>query len=108
MLAGCATTSVPPVAAPRPVAVAVVPPSLRRVVGQSPDTATALLGVPTLDKHEGPARALQWSRPACVLDLFYYPVAGGVRATQAAARLPDGRDIDPAACLALQLQARER
>ena len=98
-LAACATAPLPaPVPAPPP---APPPPGLTRIIGKPPEAVIALLGKPSLDRSEGPARQLQFIRPPCVLDVFLYPGAGGALVVRtAAARRPDGSRIDAGACLA--------
>ncbi|OYU16109.1 MAG: hypothetical protein CFE37_01795 [Alphaproteobacteria bacterium PA4] len=103
LLAGCAATPTPaPVAAP-PHAPAPPPPGLSRILGSGAAGVTALLGPASMERSEGPARQLQFIRPACVLDVFLYPpAAGGAPVVRtAAARRPDGSRIDAGACLAL-------
>lgn len=95
ILAGCAAT-------PPPAKVAPPPPGLGRLIGQPAAGVTALLGLASLDRTEGPGRQLQFIRPPCVLDVFLYPAAGGaVTVRTAAARKPDGSRMDPGACLGL-------
>jgi hypothetical protein len=107
LLAGCATAPrpAPPVraagpppaaAAPRPLA------GLEAVMGRNARVLVALLGDPGLDVREGPARKLQFLGPACVLDAYLYPPRGGGEpvVTHVDARMPDGRDIDRASCVA--------
>ncbi|WP_448577557.1 hypothetical protein [Thermaurantiacus sp.] len=74
---------------------------LSAVINRGPDVALALIGPATLDRREGPARHLQFANQRCVLDLYYYPPAGGGTpvAQYADARLPDGRDIQAGECL---------
>jgi hypothetical protein len=52
--------------------------------------------------REGGARKLQFSSPVCVMDAYLYPGEQGREAvvTHIDARLPDGRDIDRASCVA--------
>jgi hypothetical protein len=79
---------------------------MERVIGHPPATATTLLGPPTLDRTEAPGRVLQWSKPACVLDVYYYPdpkAGGAVAGRYAEARLRDGKAMDPGSCLTAQL-----
>ncbi len=100
-LAGCATA---PAAPPLPPPAKKVPPpmGLERIIGSAAEGVTALLGPPSLDRSEGPARQLQFIRLPCVLDVFLYPGKTGVPVvTTAAARKPDGSRIDPGACLRL-------
>ncbi|KPF72096.1 hypothetical protein IP88_10375, partial [alpha proteobacterium AAP81b] len=78
------------------------PPGLARLIGRDAAAVTALLGPPSLDRREGPARQLQFIRPLCILDVFLYPGTGGALAVRtAAARRPDGGRIDAGACLQL-------
>ena len=98
-LAACATPApLPPVVIPP----APPPPGLTRILGASVASVTALLGSASLDRTEGTARQLQFVRPLCVLDVFFYPGANNALAVRtAAARRPDGSRIDPGACLTL-------
>lgn len=84
------------------------PPAPRRrglddVMGRDARALLALFGAPALDVREGPARKLQFLGPACVLDAYLYPPRGGGEAvvTHVDARLPDGRETDRSACIAL-------
>ena len=107
VLAACATTPPPAAIVAKPVALTPVP-GLERILGRPAAEATALLGSPTLDRREGPARAVQFTGAGCVLDVYYYPdpAAGQPTARFAEARLPTGV-ADPAArCFAAQLAAR--
>ena len=81
---------------------------LESVLGRNARALTALLGTPGLDIREGPARKLQFLGPACVLDLYLYP-RGGAEAvvTHVDARLPDGRDMDRASCVAALTAQRQ-
>jgi hypothetical protein len=103
-LAGCVapTTTLPPVPArpaPQPTYSRV---GLESVIGQNARALQAAFGRPDADVHEGPARKLQFVGPACVLDAYLYaPARGGEPVvTHIDARLPDGRDIDRASCVA--------
>ena len=100
-IAACAPT--PPPAPPPPPPPAV--PGMEKIIGQPVSAATALLGTPTLDRSEGRARALQFARAGCVLDIYYWPDPRGAQpvATFAEARLRDGRPQEAGACLAQQL-----
>lgn len=71
-------------------------------MGRNARVLVALLGDPGLDVREGPARKLQFLGPACVLDAYLYPPRGGGEpvVTHVDARMPDGRDIDRASCVA--------
>jgi hypothetical protein len=92
-------------AAPRAVSVA----GLGAVMGQSAGTLTAQFGNPALDVREGSARKLQFSGPVCVLDAYLYPSQQGREpvVTHVDARLPDGRDIDRASCVAALMAGRQ-
>jgi hypothetical protein len=102
LLSACAT-SAPPVGlpAPRPAAPAAVSPGLARLQGRDVAAVLALLGPAALDRSEGAARQLQFVRPACVLDVYFYPAAGRLAVNGAAARKPDGSRIEPGTCLGL-------
>lgn len=102
LVAACAPTAPPPAAPPPPP-----PPGLDKIIGKPAAAVTALLGAVTLDKTEGPARQLQFVRPACVLDVYLYPpVSGGAPVVRtAAARKPDGARMDPGTCLGLMAPA---
>jgi hypothetical protein len=100
-LAGC--TGGPRVAAPaaeRPADLHEA--GLERVVGKGARALTDLFGPADLDTREGQARRLQFVGPACVLDTYLYPPAGGGEpvVTYLDARRPDGDDIDRASCVA--------
>ena len=75
---------------------------LEGVMGQTAPILVRLLGSPDLDVREGSARKLQFLAPACVLDAYLYPRRNGDEAvvTHVDARLPDGRDMDRASCVA--------
>lgn len=104
LLAACASQPKPP--APVAKAPPAPPAGMERLIGKPVEVATTLLGQPTLDRRDGPARMVQWSRAGqCVLDLFYYPRGGTSVATFAAARRADGGAITAAQCLGL-LSAR--
>lgn len=100
-LSACATKAPPlaaPIAAPPPP-----PPGLAQLINTDAAAVTRLLGAASLDRSEGAARALQFVRPPCILDVFLYPPTPGAppRVRTAAARKPDGSRIDPGACLAM-------
>ena len=100
--------------APRP-AEQVPPPraysttGLGTVIGNTARALIAQFGRPDLDLREGNARKLQFLGPACVLDAYLYPPRGGGEpvVTHIDARLPDGRDMDRASCIAA-LAARQQ
>ena len=104
LVAACAPT--PKLAPPPPPPPPAVP-GLERLIGHPVAAATALLGPPTLDRSEGKARALQFARAGCILDVYYWPDAAGQPiATFAEARRRDGGEEAASACLAEQLAAR--
>ena len=111
LLAACAPKQVAkPVATPAPVRVQSYPVTgLESVIGRTARLLETQFGRPDLDIREGPARKLQFSAPACVLDAYLYPPAGGGEAivTHVDARLPDGRDFDRASCVQAIVQARK-
>lgn len=78
-------------------------PGLQGVIGATGAELSRQFGAPRLDVIEGDARKLQFTGPACVLDIFLYPAAPG-REPQAsyvdARRASDGQDVDRAACVA--------
>lgn len=75
---------------------------LESVVGHDARQLEHLFGEPDLDIREGSARKLQFSSEICVLDAYLYPPSHGREpvVTYVDARLPDGRDIDRASCVA--------
>ena len=96
LLGGCVPVVVP-VPLPAPVA---QPKPKTELLGREPQQVTALLGSPSFDRSEGPARQLQFKNGACVLDVFFYPdhKSGRVTATHVEARTPAGQAYDAAAC----------
>jgi hypothetical protein len=101
LIAACATPA-PPAAKPRVAAVPLPPPpGLARLYGRDAAAVLALLGPASMDRSEGLARQLQFVRPACVLDVYLYPVGGTLAVNGAAARKPDGSRIEPGVCLGL-------
>jgi len=82
---------------------------LQAVMGRTAVMLAAQFGRADLDVREGSARKLQFVGPACVLDTYLYPPAGGGESivTHVDARLPDGRDMDRASCVAA-LSRREQ
>ena len=104
LLSGCVSApKQPPVSAEpvRPVAVQSAA-GLDGVMGRTAGSLVQRFGAPALDVREGNARKLQFSNAVCVLDAYLYPSAGGGEAvvTHIDARLPDGRNLDRASCLA--------
>ena len=111
LLSACATKPAPkPMTAPAPVRVQSYPVTgLEAVIGRTAATLQSQFGRPDLDIREGPARKLQFSAPACVLDAYLYPPKAGAKepiVTHVDARLPNGADFDRASCVAAITQAR--
>ncbi|MDT9599216.1 hypothetical protein [Sphingosinicella rhizophila] len=104
LLAGCvpSTTERPPAMQEPARQVPTAEPILGNVVGRTARALEAQFGKPDLDVREGTARKLQFASPVCVLDTYLYPRRGGGEAvvTYVDARLPDGRDMDRASCIA--------
>ena len=112
LLAGCVSpaSQVPP-AVGQPSAPTYTTHGLESVIGHSARSLVGLFGPPGLDISEERARKLQFLGPACVLDTYLYPPRGGGEpvVTHIDARLPDGRDMDRASCVAaLTAQHRSR
>jgi hypothetical protein len=104
LLAGCVSSRV---AAPAPQVQPARPPAyspagLETVMGRTARALEGLFGRPDLDVREGTARKLQFASQICVLDTYLYPPRGGGDpiVTYIDARLPDGRDMDRASCVA--------
>jgi hypothetical protein len=95
--------------APPPAPTAYRTAGLESVIGESARALVALLGAPDLDVREGTARKLQFLGPACVLDAYLYAPRQGAEpvVTHVDARLPDGRDIDRASCVAALSRRQE-
>jgi hypothetical protein len=109
LLAGCAPTAVQkPAPAPAAAAPRYSPLGLEGVIGRTARMLETQFGRPALDVREGTARKLQFTGPICVLDAYLYPPKAGGEpiVTHVDARLPDGRDIDRASCVAALGQAR--
>ena len=81
---------------------------LESVMGQSAARLASMFGAADLDIREGSARKLQFASPVCVLDAYLYPRGSGDPVvTHIDARMPDGRDVDRASCVAA-LSRREQ
>jgi hypothetical protein len=78
------------------------PVGLEGVIGRTARFLETGFGKPALDIREGPARKLQYSGAACVLDVYLYPPRGGGEpiVTYVDARRLDGSDFDRASCVA--------
>jgi len=74
---------------------------LESVMGKTAGQLTRLFGDPQADFAEPPARKLQFSSGACVLDAYLYPPRGGGegRVTHIDARRSDGAEVDRVACV---------
>ena len=105
-VAGCTPTA-RPVSTPL-VGAPIRATGLQTVLGQSAEALVAAFGTPALDSREATARRLQFRSGICVLDAYLYPPAtgGGAVVTYLDTRLPDGRDIDRASCVAALKAAR--
>lgn len=113
-----ATTQVPPtrpLPPPRPVGGLPAPqimegPGLGGIIRENAATVTRRFGQPRLDVREGDMRKLQFSGEACVLDVFFYPLAQGAEPVATwieARRASDGANVDRFACIqALSLPGR--
>lgn len=112
MLAGCVAPAAQAPVAPvvrQPVEPDYTVNGLESVMGRGARALIGLFGNPDLDVREGPARKLQFLGPACVLDAYLYPPRGGGDpvVTHIDARLPDGRDMDRASCVAALSRRQE-
>ncbi|NOW45502.1 hypothetical protein FHW96_001657 [Novosphingobium sp. SG751A] len=88
---------------PVPAPVVHSAPGLEGVIGARAGDLARLFGPPRLDVQEGDVRKLQFVGPACVLDVYLYPQAGGGEAHATyvdARRSTDAKDVDRAACVA--------
>jgi hypothetical protein len=113
LLAGCAsqTATQEPAATAASAAAQRYTIGLESVIGRTAAVLQTQFGEPELDVREGTARKLQFASPICVLDAYLYPPAarGEPIVTHIDARMPDGRDIDRASCVAaLQQQKKVR
>ena len=104
LLGGCVAP-----ASDRPEPVRETPPprsyattGLQAVMGRDARALVSAFGNPDLDVREGRGRKLQFVGPACVLDAYLYAPRTGAEpvVTHIDARLPDGRDMDRASCVA--------
>ena len=96
-------------AAPLPPPPRYSPTGLENVVGRTARYLESQFGKADLDVREGPARKLQFSGPACVLDAYLYPPKAGGEAivTYVDARRLDGTDFDRASCAAALVKKAE-
>ena len=74
---------------------------LEPVMGKTAGQLERLFGNAQADVAEPPARKLQFSNGACVLDAYLYPPRGGgeQRVTHVDARRKDGTVVDRVACV---------
>lgn len=105
LLAGCAAR---PVAVVPQLTPPMAPAVLTSVLGKTAPQLVAVFGPAALDIKEAGARKFQFRSATCVLDAYLYAPAGGGEpvVTYVDARLPDGRDIDRASCVAAIAGAR--
>lgn len=113
LLGGCASVAeeAPPPRLPAPQAAArSAAAPLDNVIGRTAAMLTRSFGPPALDISEGEARKLQFESAFCLLDAYLYPPArgGAPIVTHVDTRLPDGRDVDRASCVASLNAARAR
>jgi hypothetical protein len=101
-------TSVPPTRPVQPPAAGFRAPQVLRLPGlegvieQSAAALVRQFGTPRLDAREGDMRKLQFAGPACVLEVYLYPLRQGAEpvATHVdARRASDGAEVDRAACV---------
>ena len=99
-LAGCVAPAreAPLVPAARPMAVT----GLESVLGSTARGLVGQFGSAALDLREGNARKLQFVSAVCILDAYLYPPRANAEpvVTYVDARLPDGREMDRASCVA--------
>ncbi len=74
---------------------------LELVMGKTASQLKRLFGNPQADVAEPPARKLQFSSGACVLDAYLYPKQGGGegRVTHIDTRRSDGAEVDRVSCV---------
>ncbi|MEM8918501.1 MAG: hypothetical protein AAGE37_06520 [Pseudomonadota bacterium] len=102
-LAACASTI--PSAAPTMPTAAQSPlndvAGLDQVMGKTARQLVRLFGNPRADVAEPPARKLQFSSGACILDAYLYPPSNGgeSRVTHIDTRRSDGAIVDRVSCV---------
>ncbi len=77
-------------------------PGLEGVIGKNETALANLFGPPRLAVKEGDARKLQFVGPACVLDVYLYPLAPRQEPSAThveARRASDAAEVDRAACV---------
>ncbi|SFO87932.1 hypothetical protein [Qipengyuania nanhaisediminis] len=78
-------------------------PGLEGVIGKNATALANIFGPPRLEVKEGDALKLQFTGPACVLDIYLYPLSPGAQPSAtyvSARRASDSLDVDRAACVA--------
>ncbi len=92
----------PVVKRPPPPAQVLAAPGLEGVIGATSPDLVRQFGPARLDVWEGDARKLQFTGPACVLDVFLYPPSAGHEPQTTyveARRASDGKDVDRVTCI---------
>ena len=109
LAAGCASVKPSTTEVPRPAPPKFSIVGLETVMGQTAHTLEAQFGEPDLDIREGAARKLQFASQVCVLDAYLYPPERGREpvVSYVDARMPDGRDVDRASCVAALSRRQE-
>jgi len=71
------------------------------VMGKTAGQLTRLFGNPQQDVAEPPARKLQFSSGACIMDAYLYPQQGGGehKVTHIDTRRSDGAEVDRVSCV---------
>ncbi|MEH6758109.1 MAG: hypothetical protein V7676_11395 [Parasphingorhabdus sp.] len=74
---------------------------LELVMGKTADQLKRLFGNPQADVAEPPARKLQFSSGACILDAYLYPQKSGGEGhvTHIDTRRSDGAEVDRVSCV---------
>jgi hypothetical protein len=109
LLAGCVPATAPVTSGAPSRAPVLNRAGLEGVLGHDARALQALLGKPSLDVQESDARKYQFSSEICVLDVYLYPPSRGREpvATWVDARLPDGREMDRASCVAAMISRQQ-
>jgi hypothetical protein len=109
LLAGCVPANAPVTPGATSRAPVLNRAGLEGVLGHDARGLEALLGKPSLDVQESDARKYQFSSDICVLDVYLYPPSRGREpvATWVDARLPDGREMDRASCVAAMISRQQ-
>lgn len=105
-LSACAAV---PDAAPPPAAARPAPPMASAygkptmLTGMDARRLIQMFGQPRLDIRDPHVRKLQFANGRCILDAYLYAPAKGKEpvVSYADSRLPNGNDMDPAACASL-------